>query len=60
MKYMKTDGKAKGNIGYNVNARTNGVWLPGNYGVRPWGAQFHDAHKQYSKFVRKVLDKNSG
>jgi hypothetical protein len=39
MKFMWTDGEAEGNIGYNVNAKTNGVWLPGNYGVRPWGTQ---------------------
>jgi len=38
MKFLWKDGKAEGNIGYNVNAKTNGVWSPGNYGVRPWGA----------------------
>jgi len=36
-KYLWKDGKAKGNIGYNINAKANGVWSPGNYGVRPWG-----------------------
>ena len=35
-KYLWKDGKVNGNIGYNVNALTNGVWLPGNYAVRPW------------------------
>ena len=82
--YLWKDGKAKGNIGYNVNAKTNGVWSPGNYGVRPWGAkgatfeaenrglaakdfafaamekwgaQFHDAHPEYSEFVKDCLDK---
>jgi hypothetical protein len=81
--YLWVDGKAKGNIGYNVNAAPNGVWLPGNYAMRPWGtggasfrsstghdpkeyaflaiekwgAQFHDAHKDYSDFVKDVLDK---
>ena len=35
--YLWKDGRAKGNIGYNINAAENGVWLPGNYGVRPWG-----------------------
>ncbi len=34
---LGVDGKASGNIGYNVNAAPNGVWSPGNYGVRPWG-----------------------
>lgn len=38
-KYLWKDGKAKGNIGYNINAAENGVWSPGNYGVRPWGAE---------------------
>ena len=86
VKFMWTDGEAEGNIGYNVNAKPNGVWLPGNYGVRPWGtqgrefeknsggisakqfafsameawgAQFHDAHDKYSKFVSSVLRKMS-
>ena len=36
--YLRVDGMAKGNIGYNVNATPNGVWLPGNYAQRPWGA----------------------
>lgn len=75
-KYLWKDGKVKGNIGYNVNSAANGVWLPGNYAVRPWSsrdpafqkkyaqaameayqAQFHDAHRIYSKFVTKVLNK---
>ena len=38
-KYLWTDGKAKGNIGYNVNSSPNGVWLPGNYAARPWGTK---------------------
>ncbi len=37
--YLWKDGKAKGNIGYNVNAKANGMWSPGNYGVRPWGTK---------------------
>ncbi|MFT6031333.1 MAG: hypothetical protein ACI8O8_003084 [Oleiphilaceae bacterium] len=36
MKYLHKDGPAPGNIGYNVNTKTNGVWSPGNYGVRLW------------------------
>jgi hypothetical protein len=35
MDYLWTDGEAEGNIGYNVNAKPNGVWSPGNYGVPP-------------------------
>jgi hypothetical protein len=37
-KYLRIDGMAKGNIGYNINSQPNGVWLPGNYAQRPWGA----------------------
>jgi hypothetical protein len=81
-KYLRVDGMAKGNIGYNINSLPNGVWLPGNYAQRPWGtdgadfakksnrtpkeyafasirewrAQFHDAHEDYSEFVRQRLD----
>lgn len=35
-KYLWTSGTARGNIGYNVNSKPNGVWSPGNYAVRPW------------------------
>ncbi len=45
--YLRVEGMAKGNIGYNVNASPNGVWLPGNYAQRPWGsggAAFEAAH----------------
>jgi hypothetical protein len=31
------DGKTNGNIGYDINRGQNGVWLPGNYAIRPWG-----------------------
>jgi hypothetical protein len=34
--WLWKDGEAKGNIGYNINAAPNGVWLPGNYAIRPW------------------------
>jgi hypothetical protein len=81
-KYLWKDGNAKGNIGYNINNEVNGVWSPGNYGVRPWGSgglafqaqtgiepkilafraiekwrtQFHDAHEDYSEFVKNSLN----
>jgi hypothetical protein len=35
--YLWTNGKAKGNIGYDINSAPNGEWLPGNYAMRPWG-----------------------
>jgi len=37
--YLWKDGKAKGNIGYDINTKANGLWSPGNYGVRPWGTE---------------------
>lgn len=37
--FLRSDGMAAGNIGYNINSAANGVWLPGNYGVRPWGTK---------------------
>lgn len=46
--YLWTDGKAKGNIGYDVNSRPNGQWLPGNYAVRPWSTQDADFKQQYA------------
>lgn len=45
MDFLYVDGKAKGNIGYNVNNYENGVWLPGNYALRgknglpKWGGE---------------------
>jgi len=35
--YLWDKGKKKGNIKYNINSAPNGVWLPGNYSIRPWG-----------------------
>jgi len=41
-KYVsKKEGIISGDIGYNINAEENGVWLPGNYAVRPWGTYTH-------------------
>lgn len=35
LKYIeKAKGKISGDIGYDVNSRKNGVWLPGSYAVR--------------------------
>lgn len=83
--YIRKGGnfKLSGDIGYSINHSNNGVWLPGNYGVRKnkghykktWGSydksfkqeysrraikttnrQFHDAHGDYNKLVRKTLE----
>ena len=72
-------GKIQADIGYDINAEQNGIWLPANYGVRKdsefgkkWsayafqddyaraamkraGAQFHDAHPDYSDNVIRTL-----
>lgn len=45
MPYLHSEGKAQGNIGYNVNNYENGVWLCGNYSLRGknglpgWGSE---------------------
>lgn len=49
-KWMWKEGMAKGNIGYEVNSRPNGVWLPGNYAVRPWSS-LGDVFKQDYAFA---------
>lgn len=44
MEYIGVNGEKAGNVGYNVNSAPNGVWLPGNYAMRPWGpggVKFH-------------------
>jgi hypothetical protein len=48
--WLWKDGMAKGNIGYDVNSRPNGEWLPGNYAVRPWGP-LNDGFKQTYAFT---------
>lgn len=35
--YLRGDGSAAGNIGYDVNRAANGVWAPGHQAYRPWG-----------------------
>lgn len=46
--YLWTNGKAKGNIGYNINGNPNGIWLPGNYAVRPWSAKTEPRKQEYA------------
>jgi hypothetical protein len=33
--YLKAGSKIRADVGYNVNARENGIWLPGSYGINP-------------------------
>ena len=46
--YLWKDGAAKGNIGYNINSRPNGIWLPGNYAVRPWSPKPESRKREYA------------
>lgn len=82
----KGDNSFISDIGYSINHANNGIWLPGNYGVRKgkghytktWkgyendvnnfqqeyvnraikatNRQFHDAHAEYNKLVKKTLE----
>lgn len=54
-KYLWTSGKAKGNIGYNVNSRPNGVWLPGNYSMR--GKWRNRSPAQKENYAFKSIEK---
>ncbi len=47
--YLWLDGKKKGNIGYNVNAAENGVWLPGNYAIDGWSGKLDSFKEQYAQ-----------
>ena len=35
--YLRVDGSAIGNCGYDMNEAANGAWVPSNYAYRPWG-----------------------
>lgn len=49
-KYMKKSrGLIRSDIGYDVNASGNGVWLPGSYGVRPEVPAFRQTWSAYPK-----------
>jgi len=65
--YMREGGEFNlaSDIGYNVNNEKNGVWLPGNYGVRPgknnykkkWGSQSAAFKLDYANRVMKAVKK---
>jgi endogenous inhibitor of DNA gyrase (YacG/DUF329 family) len=40
-KFMRKGEHYRSDIGYNVNDKENGVWLPGNYAVRSDAAEFN-------------------
>jgi hypothetical protein len=46
--YLWKDGMANGNIGYDINSSPNGMWLPGNYAVRPWSPKEEAAKRDYA------------
>ena len=56
MDHLHTQGKAKGNIGYNVNSAPNGVWLPGNYAIRPWGKHGVDSRVDPTEYAYAAID----
>jgi hypothetical protein len=56
MEYLHTDGMATGNIGYNINSAPNGVWLPGNYAIRPWGDHGASAAVNPQDFATASID----
>lgn len=47
-KYIWKDKTANGNIGYNINSAPNGIWLPGNYAVRPWSSKPPNKQREYA------------
>jgi A nuclease family of the HNH/ENDO VII superfamily with conserved AHH len=44
------------NVGYNINSANNGMWLPGNYAVRPWKGI--DSNWQEAYAFLAMLDTN--
>ncbi|MGH8620726.1 MAG: AHH domain-containing protein [Burkholderiales bacterium] len=44
------------NVGYNVNSRANGVWLPGNYAVRPWSTRLPRFQRRYAYAAMLAMD----
>ncbi len=49
-KYMREDKNLITNdIGYDVNGKANGVWLPGSYGVRPGSTHFTTKWSKYKQ-----------
>src|SRR2546426_2657026 len=49
-KYMSASkGVIKSDIGYDVNAKPNGVWLPGSYGVRANAQNFKTKWSKYKR-----------
>ena len=55
-KYMIQEGNKEGNIGYDINAAANGVWLPGNYGQADWSMK---TESQRSAYAFKVMERKS-
>lgn len=53
--FMRKGGKLNlaSDIGYDVNAASNGVWLPGNYAVRPGQ---HGWTRKWSSFDKRFKD----
>jgi hypothetical protein len=59
------DGPDPMNIGYNINSRANGVWLPGNYAIRgtqhrPNQATWTDKDPEFQKAYAFLTMLNTG
>ena len=67
-KYLRYDGQKEGNIGYNVNCKQNGVWLPGNYAYSQkssgseWGKKGKKLQEYYEvspdEYVSEIITKS--
>ncbi|HYD52537.1 MAG TPA: AHH domain-containing protein [Gemmatimonadaceae bacterium] len=49
LKFMCKGQVVESDIGYDVNGKGNGVWLPGNYGVNPLATHFKMKWTAYNK-----------
>lgn len=62
-KYIEeAKGKISGDIGYDVNSRKNGVWLPGSYAVReklPFGIKWSQYQFQNKYAIRAMKVHNA-
>jgi hypothetical protein len=58
---LRTQGKAEGNVGYDVNNKANGVWLPGNYAYSQGKASiWGEGGKGFEAAKKVTVDDYSG
>lgn len=63
-RFMRIGGPFKyvSDIGYDVNSKANGVWLPGNYAVRPgqygWNKKWSGYQSKFkNEYSKRAMDK---